>query len=161
MRTAPIPLFPLLACLLGFGMFAGGIWHTLRAPVENVTFEQPSWTSSEKTAEIVLLKYHDTPLAIEASELIVTSSGFATDRTAYSRSVQTAAARPAAPEYKPQYVGRLGKGDELRVMIVWKPGDRAQTHSVGDDTPWGKLHKITSTELWFESQNQQKSLSIY
>ena len=107
------------------------------------------------------MKYYDTPTAIEASELIVTSSGFSPDRSEYSRSIQRAVSEPREPEYDPKFVGSLGRGDQVRVMIVWRPGEEARTYSIGDKTPWGYLTDVTSTELKFKNGDSQKNLLIF
>ena len=161
MKPTPIPMMPVLGCLIGIGTIGLALWHHFAEATPNYGLVALETVDRVQMEEVVPLRYYDTPIAIETAEIIVTSSGFSPDRSAYSRSVQRATPEPREPEYEPKYIGSLGRGDQAKIMIVWKPGTDPQTHAIGDETPWGRLTDVTNKDLIFDRSGVRISLSIY
>lgn len=161
MNATPVPARPLFFCMVGVGMIAGSIWYSMQpsAEFEFVEFLVPK--SLEEDKPPIMHRYHDNVLTIEASETVMKRSGFAPDRTPYSRSIQSSGPVVAKPDYDPQFVGTMGRGSSLKVMVVWKAGDQPRTHLIGDETPWGKLVEATSAQLIFERDGVRKTLSMF
>ena len=161
MKPTPIPMMPVLGCLIGIGTIGFALWHHFAEVNSNSRALALEDVHRVQMEEVVPLRYYDTPIAIETAEIIVTFSGFSPDRSAYSRSVQRASPEPREPEYEPKYIGSLGRGDQVRVMIVWRPGEEARSHKIGDQTPWGTVTKITAMEILFNAPDQARTLSLF
>ena len=161
MRPTPIPMLPVLACIAGASTIGLGLWLQFNAPDTVIEMPAMQYADQRGAEDIENLKYHDAPITIETAELIVNSSGFSPDRSEYSRTAQRAAPERREPEYNPKYVGSLGRGDQMRVMIVWRPGEEARSHRIGDETPWGKITEISSTEIAFKAVDRLRTLSLF
>lgn len=161
MNATPVPARPLFFCMVGVGMIAGSIWYSMQPSpqFEFVEFSVPN--SLEEDNPAIMRRYHDNVLTIEASETVMKRSGFAPDRTPYSRSIQSSASVVTKPDYDPQFVGTMGRASGLKVLVVWKAGEQPLTHLIGDETPWGVLVEASSAQLIFERDGVRKTLSMF
>ena len=156
-----IPLGPLFFGLTGLGLI--GLSGLLGVSPGPETPRAPA-ALAEETAptehEVALLTYHDPVRARGFVDIILGQSPFVSDRSAYSRSaLQTP--RPVEPELNPQFVGVFGSGTAISALVVWEPGQPAQSHGIGDETPWGVLTSVTSSRLVFEGEKGRKELELF
>ena len=161
MSATPIPAGALFLCLMGAGLIGGTVWYSMQPPAEHEFVQMPSIIAGRDDATTEPHRYHDNVLAIEASEAVIKQSGFAPDRSPFSRSIQRATPTAQKPEYDPQYVGSMGSGTGLKVMVRWRPGEQPAVHSVGDKTPWGTLIELSASELIFETNGERKALALF
>lgn len=161
--TRAWPLTPLLLLILSAVITGTGIWMYFRPIVSLTVLPDRSGISAMPAA----LSEEPEPVAIlprgESAQLardILARSPFSPKRAAFSRAAPARPA-PAAPQYRPEFVGLLGKGEKVRAMVTWNPGETAKVHAIGDDTPWGKLISATSSELVFEGKDGAKTLKLF
>tara|TARA_R110001599_G_scaffold248174_1_gene448216 strand:+ start:269 stop:757 length:489 start_codon:yes stop_codon:yes gene_type:complete len=161
--TRAWPLTPLLLLILSTVITGAGIWMYFRPVVSLTTLPDRSGTSampvalSEEPEPVAILPRGDSALSARD---ILARSPFSPTRAAFSRA---APARPAptAPQYRPEFVGLLGKGEKVRAMVTWNPGETAKVHAIGDETPWGILASATSSELVFQGKDGEKTLKLF
>jgi len=162
MKSTPLPAIPLLITLAGTILLgsAGFIW--LKPEPALSQMELPAIQSTEADMPVTIIQFHSPEMASASTTGILAASPFASDRSAYSRA-RSAAARQAPPKpvYNPQFVGTSGKGDSIRALIIWMPGEQARSTAIGDDTPWGTLASASSSELHFEGEDGPKTLSMF
>lgn len=161
--TRAWPATPLLLIVLSILIAGAGGWAYFRPVVALAALPVPTETArsqdeaSEDTKIILPMPSADSSRL--ASD-VLSRSPFSPGRAAFSRAAPSRQA-PAKPEYSPQFVGLLGKGKKTRAMVTWNPGEQAQIHAIGDETPWGKLVSATSSELLFEGNEGQKVLKLF
>ena len=160
MKSPPLPALPVLCILIGTGLIVASTFILISPQSTMHLPDLPEQAAPSTNIPSAPLPYHNQQTSSISVSSILSASPFASDRSAYSR----APARPPAPPkpvYAPQFVGTLGKGDEIRAMIIWTPGQPAQPTSIGDDTPWGKLVAASSSRLEFDGPDGKKSLSLF
>ena len=161
--TRAWPLTPLLLLILSTVITGAGIYMFFRPVVSLTTLPDRSGIAAMPAA----LSEEPEPVAIlprgESAQLardILARSPFSPTRAAFSRAAPVRPA-PAAPQYRPEFVGLLGKGEKVRAMVTWNPGETAKVHAVGDETPWGKLTSASSSELVFEGKDGSRTLKLF
>lgn len=161
MSAAPLPAFPILGILIGVGMLAGAgfVWLAPQNELPQISMPEIADMASDSGSVIEALEYNSERSNASSIEVALAKSGFASDRSSYSRTVT----KPKAPEptYQPKFVGKTGKGPSIRALIIWKPGTQPQSINIGDETPWGVLKSATASELHFEGPEGPKTLSMF
>lgn len=158
MTASPLPAGPIVLAVAASVLFAGTAYVWLNPAPKQNSLELPIIQATEAPLPAVPVQYHSTEDAQRATSGIMQSSPFEPGRSAYSRTPPRTAPKPV---YNPQLVGISGKGDALRALIIWKPGEAAQPTAIGDDTPWGPLISATSNELVFKGTDGVKKLSLF
>lgn len=155
-----IPLGPLVFGLAGIGLIGVSAYLMLDGKPEHPRTELLAAETSSPEEEVALLTYHDPVRARGFVDIVLGKSPFVSDRSAYSRSAPQSPA-PAEPELNPEFVGIIGRGEAISALVVWEPGQAAQTHVVGDQTPWGVLATATASKLVFEGEKGRKELELF
>ncbi len=161
MKTS-IPLFHILLTCSSIAILAGSlfVWTT---PV------QLSSELNDRPSQAITPQYNSPPpldynipdqTHFSVSETLKISP-FDKSRSAFTRQKTKPKSSPKKPTHQPEFIGTLGKANSRKAMIVWEPNAIAMTHSIGDDTPWGILTSISSTELIFETDEQTRKLSLF
>ena len=156
-----IPLGPLVLALLGLMLLASSGYINFWGSSDLGTKISPELkVSIAQTEQAAPLVYHDPVLTRRFIDVVLARSPFANDRSAFIRNMRPSTAR-SEPEHNPRFVGVTGRGDSISVLILWEPGQPAQSHSIGDNTPWGILVSATTSKLVFENDEGRKSLELF
>ncbi|MBO6689398.1 MAG: hypothetical protein JJ919_13040 [Henriciella sp.] len=156
-----IPLGPLVFALTGFVLIGSSVYLSLsgKSEVTSVPAEMVEGSIALQE-EVALLVYHDPLRARGSVDIVLGQSPFVSDRSAYSRDLPVVA-DASEPELNPEFVGVFGRGNSISALVIWEPGQSAQSHEVGDDTPWGKLISATSSKLVFEGDEGLRELKLF
>ena|GEM_PF-3399886 len=161
--TRAWPLTPLLLLILSTVITGAGIYMFFRPVISLAALPDRSGIAaipaapSEEPEPFAIAPRDE---SVQSARDILARSPFSPTRAAFSRAAPVRPA-PAAPQYRPEFVGLLGKGRKVRAMVTWNPGETAKVHAIGDDTPWGKLISATSSELVFESEDGSRTLKLF
>lgn len=155
-----IPLGPLVFSLAGIGLMGVSAYLVLTGKPERSRTELPAAETSSPEDGGTLLTYHDPVRARGFVDIMLGQSPFVADRSAYSRNAPSVP-EPVELELNPEFVGTIGRGDEINALVVWEPGQAAQTHMTGDETPWGVLVLATSSLLVFEGEKGRRELELF
>ncbi|MCH9752461.1 MAG: hypothetical protein K0U61_09625 [Alphaproteobacteria bacterium] len=155
-----IPLGPLVFALAGIGLMGVSAYLMLTGKLERSRTELSAAETSSPEEEGTLLTYHDPVRARGFVDIMLGQSPFVADRSAYSRNTPSVP-EPVEPELNPEFVGTIGRGDEISAFVIWEPGQAAQKHMIGDETPWGVLVLTTSSTLVFEGENGRRELELF
>ncbi|ABI75947.1 hypothetical protein HNE_2523 [Hyphomonas neptunium ATCC 15444] len=154
----PLLLIAISVLIAGAGnlMYVRPVIAPAALPVVSSNSSQPHQPADE-TPLLIIVPRGDSG---ESMRNVLARSPFSPARAAFSRYAPSEPV-PAEPQYNPEFVGLLGKGDTVRAMITWNPGEPAQVHAIGDPTPWGELVSASSNELLFEGPAGEKLLKLF
>ena len=158
-----LPAGPAIGLLLAILFLVAALFVQLRQPVrlaELALPELPAIQESDPLELDAMRAYDLNKSRAQARMALLEASPFLDGHAAFSRH-RVVAARPKTPEYTPQMMGLLGKGDAQRAMIRWRDGADIETHAIGDMTPWGLLEAITGTQLIFVGDSGEKRLDLF
>lgn len=158
-----IPLWSSLLCLVGLGIVGGSGYIYINGLANTPDEVQYSPSISDKDVlEIAPIVYHDILRTEGYVDITLSRSPFVMDRSAFSKFDPVEQPPiPAAPEYDPEFVGSLGRGDDMRILVIWGPNQPAASHAIGDQTPWGVLVSASSTKLVFQDEAERRVLDLF
>ena len=158
-----LPAGPALGLLLAILFLIAALFVQLRQPVRLAELALPNLPATHRADPLeheAMRAYDLHKSRAQARMALLKASPFLEGHAAFSRH-RTVVARPKPPEYTPQMMGLLGKGDARRTMIRWRDGADVETHAIGDVTPWGVLEAITGTQLIFRGEEGEKRLDLF
>ncbi len=159
------PLTPILLILVSLGLvLMGGLFIALpQPPIEALKPlpDSPELAIASRSPTSIDIIYPPNTSGLAAKQSLLSASPFHPDRSAYERAQRRAPLPPPEKVYTPVVMGVLGRGERKRVMITWEPGTDPQTHALGDETPWGKLTELGSSNLTFLKGDKRRELDLF
>ena len=157
------PAGPILIIIVSFGLVLGSIVYVshenqARRNIEMVN--QENHLPQTSAPNVGTLQPNRPDQAKQHINSILAHSAFAPDRSEFTLS-KPASPSPPKSKFSPEFVGTLGSGDTLRALVIWSQNGEAQTHRVGDETPWGELVSIETTRLEFSAPDGMKQLELF
>lgn len=158
LKTA-LPISPILMILLSGMLMVLALVISQMEPNSEFKFKQSNYEASTDLSVSAPLVLDDAMSAARSISTIINSSGFSQARARYERVIS----KPirAEPKLDPKFIGRLGRGPDQRVMIVWRSGEDAKVLGIGDETPWGRLTGISDGDIQFENNGDRKTLNMF
>ena len=156
------PAGPILMIFFAFGIVLTSVFLVARLdtiPKQSAMAEKPGKPTKPKTT-VEHIRPNNPKLVSGSVSTILANSVFAPDRSEFTLA-RPKPPPPKKPAFQPQFVGTLGTGDTLRAMVIWSKDGEAQTHRMGDSTPWGELVSISSTRLEFSGPDGEKELELF
>lgn len=160
MRKHP-PFLHIIAIISSIALMLGSLFIWMYPPLPQKFPAAETQLTAVNLDPPIPLQYNDADQNRYSIEEMLKTSPFDKRRTAFIRSKPKPKVKPKTPEYKPEFIGTLGHGETQKAMIIWKPNEPAQTHTIGSQTPWGVLKSISDGELKFDKNGEVKTLSLF
>ena len=156
------PAGPILMIFFSFGIVLTSVFFAgrLDSPPKQPAMAKNLGNPTKPQTTIDRIRPNNPKLVSGSVSTILASSVFAPDRSEFTLA-RPKPPPPKKPTFQPQFVGTLGTGEKLRAMVIWSKNGEAQTHRMGDGTPWGELVSISSTRLEFSGPAGNKELNLF